>query len=72
MNTLPLVRVKLSSKKLREKFSKMTPKAAVVTNVTTADVARNSQKKVARKISKITPKAAVVTCVTTADVARII
>ena len=47
----------------------MMSKAAVVTNVTMADVALKSQKKVARKISKTTPKAAIVTCVTTADVA---
>ena len=49
MNTLPSVRVKLSSKKLREKILKMMLKAAVVTNVTTADVARNSQKKSCEK-----------------------
>ena len=49
----------------------MTPKAAVVTRVTMADVARKSQKKVARKILKMTPKATVVTRVTTADAEQI-
>ena len=45
MNTLPPVRVKLSSKKMREKILKMMLKAAIVTNVTTADVAPKTQQK---------------------------
>ena len=49
MNTLPSVRVKLSSKKLREKILKMMLKAAVVTNVTTADVAPKTRQKSCEK-----------------------
>ena len=55
MNTLPSVRVKLSSKKLREKISKITPFRA--------GIAKND----CGKISKITLKSAVVTRVTSAD-----
>ena len=55
MNTLPSVRVKLSSKKLREKNSKITPFRAGLA------------KKDCGKISKITLKSANVTHVTSAD-----
>ena len=55
MNTLPSVRVKLSSKKLREKISKITPFRAGIA------------KKDCGKISKITLKSANVTHVTSAD-----
>ena len=55
MNTLTSVRVKLSSKKLREKISKITPFRAGIA------------KKDCGKISKITLKSANVTHVTSAD-----